>query len=123
MYQGNCYQRFTTALKQAAADTACNNYHGRLTSLCSSAERSWVSSTFAQGKYYFLIGGFNGGSGWKWIGGDTCSGSSIPSWWDAGQPSGDGACVEMRPNGNLNDIPCGDARHYVCEVKGSNFIP
>jgi hypothetical protein len=76
-----------------------------------------------------------GGTGGCWTGA-RCPGATCPAgqetvvldWmdapsqpipsasWSAGNPSGDGRCVEYIPNEGINDDECTKLEHYICEV-------
>jgi len=71
---------------------------------------------------------------WGWISyiGDNCGDPACQddqlgfSMWSAGEPSGDGHCVEANfgtpGEGRWNDVPCDDrneSRYFICETNGT----
>ena len=123
-YLGKCYRLIAIGKTQADADKNCAGHGGRLADLCTDGERNFVYNNFCKGSFYFWLGGYKYGSTFKWQTGGFCGGNGISSsWWNSGEPSGDGACVEMLTNGKLNDAPCSSTKYFVCEVNGSSLKP
>jgi len=102
----------------AAACKALGPY-GQLAELHDMAQeallkRAWRESAAASHPSLWLGLVLRDGT-WRW----AASGRDLngqEARWGSGQPDGDGACVEVWPDGSWNDRECDFAQMYACEV-------
>lgn len=115
-FGGRCYKRFDTAKKNLDAQSECKANNAYLLNLCNELERDWNYRTFTKDKTSVWLGTFSTSRQWTFA---HCGNMSIPQvWWKSGEPSGDGACVELlgTDNGKLNDLDCNNQqRAFVCK--------
>lgn len=110
----HCYWRETSVVSRTEAVTRCTNQRGYLIRWASTAERDAAyPSVLGSVSGRVWIGLTRVSSVWTWDDGTPSSTSGTD--FRAGEPSGDGPCVEWGPASSLNDIPCSQTRDYVCE--------
>lgn len=108
-----CYWRDTNVSVRDAAVTRCTARGGQLA----------VFETAAEAAVVYPAVGLSGGTSTAWIGLRRVGASWV---WDngmtlaftgfrAGEPAGDGACVEWGPSNDFNDLPCDVRRDLLCE--------
>lgn len=101
---------FSSPLVWNAAKFVCSRLGTRLAVLNSQGlketkTRSWIA----------LHRDPKNSSRWLWIDGSR----AIYPNWDIGEPNNAGGsedCVEIRPGGKLNDVPCKITLPYFCEI-------
>ena len=111
----HCYRRWTEVLSRSSAQAKCAVEGGYLARFATAAERDAAYPTM-----------ISGGTDELWIG--LTKVASVPTWddgtaavatelrWGAGEPSGDGDCIEWKSGNELNDLACsGHSRDFVCE--------
>ena len=107
---GSCFKSFSSRLVWNAAKSACSGIGTRLAVLnLQGLKEAKISSWIG------LHRDPKSSSRWLWIDGSR----AIYPNWDSGEPNNNGGsedCVEIRPSGKLNDLPCSITRPYFCEI-------
>ena len=108
---GSCFKLFSRRLVWNAAKSACSRMGTRLAVLNSQG----LKETANISSWIGLHRDPKSSSRWLWIDGSR----TIYPNWGSGEPNNVGGsedCVEIRPDGKLNDMPCNRSLPYFCEI-------
>jgi len=109
-FGGSCYFTTGEVMNWLDARATCQAARGYLAAVGSSEENDLLIGLVDRP----WVGGCHDGDGWVWINGEPWGWSR----WDTNQPSGDGDCVEVYPEGVWNDFYCDSTTYgesFVCE--------
>ncbi len=133
-YDGHHYYLSHLAFPGDVARKKAAALGGYLAVTRTGAEFNWVhqqvQDVFSTDAYYIgmeRVGTGNTNANFRWINGQTLTYSN----WGAGDPNNIGGienCVEVWPNGEWNDVPCGETMRFVMELDDpcdgfSDYVP
>ena len=126
MHEGSCYNIFLSTISWDSAKDKCAELDSFLISVHSMKEMNFVVS-LADSKpvHGAWIGGrlADGDSTkWVWVDKSEFSFTSWNKWYGGGEPSGDGACIQLRNEHNQlltnwNDALCQTKFSYFCKKR------
>jgi hypothetical protein len=114
-FQGHCYRFFGSTVTWDAARASCQTFNADLVSLGSAEENAFAVTLAAGNVFYAGFNDLNSEGTWVWSDGSPNSYTN----WGASEPnnSGNEDCLHVYVDGRWNDITCGTAQTYLCEMK------
>jgi hypothetical protein len=114
-FQSHCYRFFGSTATWDAARAACQTVGADLISIGSVEENSFAVTLAAGNVFYAGFNDINSEGSWVW----SDASPNTYTNWSASEPnnSGNEDCLHVYVDGRWNDITCGTAQTYVCEMK------
>ncbi|XP_052213887.1 neurogenic locus notch homolog protein 2-like isoform X4 [Dreissena polymorpha] len=115
-----CYHFSQDTKTYTEAKHSCPNVFGNsyLVEINSKEENDFMAGQASVRNQHYLIGLNDLAEEGKWVWGHSQKNATFVAWesWEPDNWLDNEDCVQLRPNGRWNDIPCDHQRNYICET-------